>query len=107
MKGRSRAARRAPFGQSDAVATPEPIRLVETAAIDDAIRAMPAEDRMTVVIVDGNDRLIGIVTDRDLLGRCWSGRDGGRTHLSEVMTRDPETLKADDRICYAVNRMWL
>jgi CBS domain-containing protein len=88
-----------------ALVAPEPIRFTETAVIDDAIRAMLAEDRVAVVIVDGDDRLIGIVTDRDLLGRCWSGRDGGGTRLSEVMTRDPETLKSDDRICYAVNRM--
>ena len=88
-----------------ALAAPEPIRLAETAVIDDAIRAMLAEDRVAVLIVDGNDRLTGIVTDRDLLGRCWSGRDGGQTRLSEVMTRDPETLKSDDRLCYAVNRM--
>ena len=88
-----------------ALVAPEPIRFTEAAVIDDAIQAMLAEDRVAVVIVDGDDRLIGIVTDRDLLGRCWSGRDGGHTRLSEVMTREPETLKSDDRICYAVNRM--
>ena len=88
-----------------ALAAPEPVRFEETAVMDDAIRAMLAEDRVAVVIVDKDDRLIGIVTDRDLLGRCWSGRDGGQTRLSEVMTRDPEAVKTDDRICYAVNRM--
>lgn len=84
----------------------EPIRLDETVPIEAALAAMMAHDRVAVVVVDGEGRLSGIVTDRDLLGRVYgAGRDAGQTRLSEVMTRDPEALRPDDRICYAVNRM--
>jgi CBS domain-containing protein len=84
----------------------EPIRLGETAVIDEALTAMMAHDRVGVVVVDRDGRLTGIVTDRDLLGRVsGAGRYAGQTRLAQVMTRDPEALRPDDRICYAVNRM--
>jgi CBS domain-containing protein len=67
---------------------------------------MVATRRAAVVIVDGDGRLIGIFTERDVLTRVvGQGRDIHRTQLSEVMTRDPEALSPRDRICYAVNRM--
>jgi CBS domain-containing protein len=88
------------------VATSEPIRLPETAFIGDALDAMLAQDRVAVIVVDQDGRLTGIATDRDLLKRIRDvGRDGTQTRLAEVMTRDPEALQPDDRICYAVNRM--
>jgi CBS domain-containing protein len=88
------------------LATREPIRLSETAGIEEALEAMLAEDQVAVVVVDGEGRLCGIATDRDLLKRARAtDRDSGQTHLAAVMTRDPEALRPDDRICYAVNRM--
>jgi len=88
------------------LATREPIRLAETARIEEALEAMLAQDHVAVVVVDGEGRLCGIATDRDLLKRaCATDRDSGQTDLATVMTRDPETLRPDDRLCYAVNRM--
>ena len=88
------------------LATREPIRLSETASIEEALEAMLAQDHVAVVVVDGEGRLCGIATDRDLLKRARAtDRDSGQTHLAAVMTRDPEALRPDDRICYAVNRM--
>ena len=88
------------------LATIDPIRLDETAPIADALEAMLTQDRVAVVVVDRDGRLSGIATDRDLLKRTRdAGRDAGQTRLAEVMTRDPEALRPDDRICYAVNRM--
>jgi CBS domain-containing protein len=84
----------------------EPIRLDETAPIEEALEAMLAQDRVAVVVVDQEGRLSGIATDRDLLKRARStGRDARQTRLADVMTRDPEALRPDDRVCYAVNRM--
>jgi CBS domain-containing protein len=94
---------------SDTVAVLAPqqaLRRDEAAPIGEALDAMLAEDRIAVIVVDGAGRLAGIVTDRDLLGRaCSSGDDAAMRPLADVMTRDPETLRPDDRVCYAVNRM--
>ena len=94
---------------SDAVnllAPSEPIRLTPEATVEEAVTKMVDHRRAAVVIVDSEDRLVGIFTERDVLTRVVrQRRDAERTKLGEVMTLDPETLAPDDRICYAVNRM--
>jgi CBS domain-containing protein len=84
----------------------EPIQLDETTSIEDALASMLTRDGVGVVVVDGQGRLSGIVTDRDLLRRVYGpGRGPEMTRLADVVTRDPEAVSADDRICYALNRM--
>jgi CBS domain-containing protein len=88
------------------LAPSEPIRFPATATVHEAITKMLANRRAAVVIVDAEGRLIGIFTERDVLTRVvGQGRDVQRTTLAEVMTRDPEALSPQDRICFAVNRM--
>jgi CBS-domain-containing membrane protein len=88
------------------IASAEPVRLAGATPVDEALHAMLARDGVAVVVVDDEGRLDGIVTDRDLLRRAYeSGQDTSRMPLADMMTRDPETLRPDDRICYAVNRM--
>lgn len=88
------------------LAPSEPIRLSPDATVEDGLARIVDNRRAAVVIVDGDGRLIGIFTERDFLTRvARPGLDPRRTKLGDVMTRDPETLAPDDRICYAVNRM--
>jgi CBS domain-containing protein len=94
---------------SDTVSTlapRDPVRLEETAVVEDAIEALLTQDCVAVVVVDRDGRLSGIATDRDLLKLAHDrGRNAGQVRLAQVMTRDPEALRPEDRICYAVNRM--
>jgi CBS domain-containing protein len=84
----------------------EPICLRETATVGEAIERMLARRQAGVLIVDGDGRLTGIFTERDVLTRvAGRGRDARQTALGEVMTRDPEALGAGDRVAYAVHRM--
>jgi CBS domain-containing protein len=59
-----------------------------------------------VLVVDGDGRLTGIFTERDVLTRV-AGRDldPRRTPLGEVMTRDPQALGPTDRVAYALHCM--
>ena len=88
------------------VLTPRPaLQCDESAHAGEALNAMLAQDRIAVVVVGAGGRLAGIVTDRDLLGRaCAAGRDANLS-IADVMTRDPESVRSDDRVCYALNRM--
>jgi len=84
----------------------EPLRLTAEHSVARAIQSMVQNRRAAVVIVDEHDRLIGIFTERDVLTRVLgAGRVARDTLLREVMTADPETLRSDDRICFAINRM--
>ena len=88
------------------LAPSDPIPVTPETMVHDAITTMVENRRAAVVVVDGAGRLIGIFTERDVLTRVvGQGRDGQRTTVGEVMTREPEALRPDDRICYAVNRM--
>jgi CBS domain-containing protein len=81
----------------------EPPCLRETATVHEAAQAMLAHRQAGVLIVDGEGRLTGIFTERDVLTRVV-GRElePRRTTLREVMTPAPEALTADDRVAYAV-----
>jgi len=81
------------------LAPSEPLRLSPDATVAEAVSRMVEHRRAAVVVVDGAGRLIGIVTERDLLTRVVSlGREPGRTRLADVMTPDPEALAPNDRI---------
>jgi len=88
------------------LAPSEPLRLKADQSVARAITAMVQNRRAAVVIVDEADRLIGIFTERDVLTRVMgAGRVARDTLLADVMTPDPESLRPDDRLGYAINRM--
>lgn len=94
---------------NDTIATldpAEPICLLETAVVAEAIARMLDRRQAGVLIVDAAGRLTGIFTERDVLTRVTgAGRDAHRTRLHEVMTPNPEALTTGDRIAYAVHSM--
>ena len=84
----------------------QPLRFMPDHSVARAIEAMVQNRRAAVVVVDDTERLIGIFTERDVLTRVLgAGRAGRDTLLRDVMTPDPESLRSDDRICHAINRM--
>ena len=88
------------------LAPSQPLKLHPHHSVARAIQAMVQNRRAAVVIVDDDDRLVGIFTERDVLTRVMgAGRVARDTLLADVMTPEPESLRADDRICYAINRM--
>jgi CBS domain-containing protein len=88
------------------LAPSQPIAVTGNVTVRDAVARMVAQHRAAVVVVDGQGRLIGIFTERDVLLRVLGqGLDPATTTLDQVMTKDPEALSAQDRVCYAVNRM--
>ncbi len=79
------------------------VRAVDVAKPDES--AWQAAERMhqrsvgTLVVVNDDQRPVGIVTDRDLVERVISpNRDASSTSISDVMTTDPRTVTEDDSI---------
>ena len=84
----------------------EPIKCSPETTVHAAILQMMEKRRASVVVVDREGELRGIFTERDLLRRvAVPGRDPKTTPLSDVMTRDPESLGPDTLIAYAINRL--
>jgi CBS domain-containing protein len=70
--------------------------LPPTASAKDAADMMRAAHVGAVMVVD-HGKLVGIVTERDLVYRVLAGGlDAARTGLAQVMTANPRTLSPDD-----------
>lgn len=80
----------------------KPLCLPADATLADAVRLM-REHHVGCVLAVEHDRLIGILTERDLLLKLET-IDLSRT-VRELMTPDPEVLQPDDPIVYALHRM--
>jgi predicted transcriptional regulator len=79
-----------------------PLSLPPSATVLKAIQLM-REHRVGCVLVIEDERLTGIMTERDLLLKLEQG--GLDQPLRALMTPDPEVLKPDDPIVYALNKM--
>jgi CBS domain-containing protein len=56
-------------------------------------------------VVDGRNRIIGILTDRDIAVRGVAENKPAFTEAREVMTNDPITCRADDTLRLAEDKM--
>lgn len=84
----------------------EPVCVGEAVTVQDAINAMVAHHRASVLVVDADGRLIGIFTERDVLLRVvGKGLDTARTPIGRVMTPSPQALRLRDRVAYALHCM--
>ena len=79
-----------------------PLSVAPTATLREAVTIM-REHHIGCVLVVEDDRLKGILTERDLLLKM----EGAALDEPVVrfMTADPETLELDDPIVWALNRM--
>ena len=71
--------------------TPSPTTIASSTSAQEAARTMGSENIGSLPIVDG-DRLVGVVTDRDLAIRVLAeGKDGGTT-VGEIASTDVVTI---------------
>jgi CBS domain-containing protein len=84
-----------------------PICVEKGTPIAAAIRLMQ-EHHIGCVLVVESDRLVGIFTERDVLrGLVGDEIDPAKTRVDELMTPDPEVLRLDAAIVFALNKMSL
>ena len=92
---------------SEIVSTQNPLMLPGTTPVTEACRQMSETRADSVLVVDEQNRLLGIFTDRDVLQRKFStGRDSKPTLLSQVMTSHPSTMPTNNRAIEALRLMW-
>ena len=76
---------------------PRPLTFPRDAKVSEAISAMAARDFGSVVIVDPENRVEGVLTERDVLKRIVNeGLDPTQTKLEDVMTTNPRTARETD-----------
>ncbi|RMD87384.1 MAG: CBS domain-containing protein [Calditrichaeota bacterium] len=85
---------------------PTPICVNQEEKLKEVIKTMKDHHIGCVCVVDGQNKLQGIFSERDVLTRVVNKKlDTENTPVKEVMTPDPEYLFYDDEIAFALNRM--
>ena len=76
--------------------TPDPTTVLPETSVSEAAERMAREDVGPLPVVE-NDRLVGIVTDRDFVVRVLAeGRDPSSTTVREVASEELVTASIDD-----------
>jgi CBS domain-containing protein len=85
--------------------TPNPITLPATATAVDAAKAMREDDVGDVIVLE-DGRILGIVTDRDLVVRGLGvGRNPAQTMLGEICSRELCLVSPTEDVANAVELM--
>src|SRR5579872_5281694 len=64
--------------------------------VEEAASIMKVENVGAVPVVDEDDDLVGIITDRDIVVRCVAeGKNPAETNVEEVLSHDLETIEPD------------
>ena len=80
------------------VMTAKPTTCSVEASVADAAKVMAREDVGSIPVVEG-DRLVGILTDRDIVLRLVAqGRDPQSTTVGEVASTDLATVSPDENL---------
>jgi len=78
---------------------PSPLTFPPDALVSEAAARMSELDYGSVIVVDEDNRVTGMVTERDILKRLVNeGRDPAQTKLSDIMTSNPRVARADDNL---------
>ena len=90
----------------DVVREQDIVALDKSRTIHDAVQLMSTHNIAAIAVTNGDDQLIGIVSERDMTHRVLAcGLNPLATPLSDVMTDHPETLKSSDSCLDAIELM--
>ena len=85
---------------------PKPIVLKESDSVSKASQLMKKHRFGSVLIIGADEKLKGIFTEKDLLGKTFDRNEElDSIPLSEVMTLDPQAVNEDDTIALALHLM--
>jgi len=80
--------------------------LKQDSSVFEAASLMTSANIAAIVIVDDNNKVSGIITERDLTRRVIAkGLDPKQTPIGAVMTKNPDTLSPDDSASDALELM--
>lgn len=78
---------------------PKPLTFHADDLVSDAVAAMTEKGFGSVIIVDADDKVTGVVTERDVMRKLvHAGKDAAQTKLSDIMTADPRVAKETDEV---------
>jgi CBS domain-containing protein len=87
------------------VMTANPTTVSEKDSVRDVARIMAREDTGVVPVVDGR-KVVGLITDRDIVVRLVAeGKDPATANVNECMTKSVRSVREDSSVGDALNLM--
>ena len=78
---------------------PKPITFLKTDSVYEAVKVMAENNFGSVVVIDENQKVIGIVTERDIVKKIVQNNLSAKsTSLEKIMTKNPRVASEDDSI---------
>ena len=78
---------------------PKPVTFKKSDSISDAAKVMTEKNYGSVVIVDNDNKVIGICTERDILIKVVNNNlDPSKTRIEKIMTPNPRVGREDDDV---------
>ncbi|WP_375281171.1 CBS domain-containing protein [Pseudooctadecabacter sp.] len=78
---------------------PRPLTFQADATVAEAVKAMTDKGYGSVVVVDADEKVEGIVTERDVMRKLVNEKmDAAKTPLSQIMTANPRVAKDTDDV---------
>jgi CBS domain-containing protein len=75
----------------------KPLTRPPETTVFDAVSAMSEKNYGSVMVVDADDKVIGVVTERDVMNKLvGKGLDAKTTKLSDIMTENPRLARETD-----------
>ncbi|MDF1727688.1 MAG: CBS domain-containing protein [Sulfitobacter sp.] len=75
----------------------KPLTAAAGQTVAEAVASMTDRNYGSVIIVDDQQKVVGVVTERDIMTKLVAkGMDAKTTRLEEIMTRDPRLAKETD-----------
>ena len=88
------------------VMTPDPACCSPTTTLDQVAKMMVQHDCGEIPVVDASDRLVGVVTDRDIVCRVVADGKNPMAHtVDQCMSRQVVTVRTDEPIERVVSTM--
>ena len=84
--------------------TRKPVTVTRSTSIRDAVTLMHENRTGCVLVVEG-EKLVGIFSERDLLGVVEENVSPSTTPVEQVMTEGPDVLRREQGIALALNKM--
>ena len=84
----------------------KPVTVRPTTTVREAVQIMLAHDIGALLVVDADNKLLGIFSERDLLTKVAGLHASfGDLTVQQFMTAQPETVTAKDTLAFALHKM--
>lgn len=83
----------------------EPKYVLKTDNVQKAVNLMRENKTGCCLVIDENINLCGIITERDILNYIVDKQENLKKAVSEFMTKDPQSVKANESIVIALQMM--